>query len=205
MRSLLFDFSEDAAARQVSDEFMFGRSLLVCPVYQPMYYDAGSVPLEKERKRTCYLPSGCTWYDFWTNEPYDGGQSITADAPLDKIPVFVRSGSLIPMETEKLEYADQISAAPFEIHIYPGQDAQFLFYEDSGDGYAYEQGDYSIIPLKWEDASSTFSIGEAPNAEFPQSIRGREIRLILHCSQPKTISFTYTGSSQSFCFASLMS
>ena len=124
---------------------------------------------------------------------------------MDKIPVFVRSGSLIPMETEKLEYADQISAAPFEIHIYPGQDAQFLFYEDSGDGYAYEQGDYSIIPLKWEDASSTFSIGEAPNAEFPQSIRGREIRLILHCSQPKTISFTYTGSSQSFCFASLMS
>ena len=205
LRSLLFDFAEDTAARQVSDEFMFGRSLLVCPVYQPMYYDAGSVPLEKERKRTCYLPSGCTWYDFWTNEPYDGGQSITVDAPLDKIPVFVRSGSLIPMETEKLEYVDQISAAPFEIHIYPGQDAQFLFYEDSGDGYAYEQGDYSIIPLKWEDASSIFSIGEAPNAEFPQSIRGREIRLILHCSQPKTISFTYTGSSQSFCFASLMS
>ena len=88
LRSLLFDFSEDAAARQVSDEFMFGRSLLVCPVYQPMYYDAGSVPLEKERKRTCYLPSGCTWYDFWTNEPYDGGQSITVDAPLDKIPVL---------------------------------------------------------------------------------------------------------------------
>ena len=86
MRSLFFDFADDPEAGKVTDGYMFGRSLLVYPVTEPMYYDRNSRPVDREHKRTCYLPAGCGWYDFWTEEYYEGGQYVTVDAPIDRIP-----------------------------------------------------------------------------------------------------------------------
>lgn len=191
LRSLLFDFAEDPIAKALDDEFMFGHSLLVCPVYEPMYYEVNSRPIVRTASRRCYLPQGCEWYDFWSGRRFTGGQWVDADCPLDHIPVFVKAGSILPMESG-LEYAQQVSKAPFEIHIYPGEDASFALYEDSGDGYEYEGGEYTVIPMNWQDSTSTFSMGEC-HRDFSQSVRGRTIQLYLHGEKPQEISFEYTG------------
>lgn len=97
MRSLLFDFADDEAAKKIWDEFLFGKNLLICPVLEPLYYEKESRKLEKEKARTCYLPEGCDWYDFWSGRKYDGGQWIQAEATLDKIPVFVKEGTVLAL------------------------------------------------------------------------------------------------------------
>ena len=144
LRSLLFDFAEDKKAAVLGDEFMFGDSLLICPVTEPMYYEKNSEKINREKKWACYLPAGADWYDFHTGERFDGGQEMIADTPIDRIPVFVKAGSVIPME-QRLTYADECVDTPFEIHIYPGADASFALYEDEGDGYGYEKGGYNSI------------------------------------------------------------
>lgn len=152
LRPLLFDFSDDPQAVQRDDEFMLGRALLICPVTEPMYYDRESVPLKREKRRTCYLPKGCDWYDFWTEARYPGGQTVTVEAPLDRIPVFVRAGSIVPM-THGLQYADQQPEGPCVMRVYRGADAEFEWYRDSGDGYGYEKGEYSLTRLHWDDSA----------------------------------------------------
>ncbi len=148
MRSLMFDFADDPNVKNVSDEFMFGNALLVCPVTKPMYYGKESKPLDVPKVRECYLPSGADWTDYWSGEQFRGGQTVTVPAPLDRIPLFVRSGSVIPM-AHGLQYADQNTEKPMILKIYPGADSSFLLYEDSGDGYGYEKGEYSTIRLDW--------------------------------------------------------
>lgn len=96
MRSLLFDFPEDKEARKIENQFMFGPSLLICAVTEPMYYEADSAELNREKKWRCYLPGGCGWYDYWTNERYEGGRYVVVDAPIDKMPIFVKAGSILP-------------------------------------------------------------------------------------------------------------
>ena len=127
MRSLLFDFAEDKRAAALGDEYMFGDSLLVCPVTEPMYYERENCAIDREKLWNCYLPAGTKWYDFYTGKEYEGGTEIKADAPLDHIPVFVKAGAIIPME-QKLHYADEVVETPFEIHIYPGADGNFVLY-----------------------------------------------------------------------------
>ena len=193
MRSLLFDFAADDHAKKIGDQFMFGPSLLICPIYKPMYYDINSTPIQTDKKWNCYLPSGCDWFDFWSDQFYEGGQNVIAEGHLDQIPVFVRAGSIIPMETDKLEYANQKSDLPFEIHIYPGANAYFLLYEDSGDGYSYEQGDFNAIQIRWIESTNTFTIGEATK-EFDQTILNREIKILIHnISGLREYSFIYDG------------
>ena len=97
MRGLIFDFPEDEKAHTVMDEYMFGPSILVCPVTEPMYYENGNRKIGHDRKKTCYLPGGCGWYDFWTNQYYDGGSLVTVEAPIDRMPLFVREGTILPM------------------------------------------------------------------------------------------------------------
>lgn len=116
-----------------------------------MYYNPGSVPLNKEKTWDCYLPEGTGWYNFWTGDYCEGGQTVTVDSPMDTLPLFVRAGSIVPME-EGLQYADQVLAQPVQLHIFPGTDAEFRLYRDSGDGYAYENGEYSCLNLSWNDA-----------------------------------------------------
>ena len=156
VRPLLFDFPEDPRAVACGTEYLFGPSLLVCPVTEPMLYAPGGTPLDGPTTWECYLPVGCDWYDFWTERRYAGGQAVRVDAPLDRMPLFVRAGSIIPM-AEGLQYADQSPEGPLEIRVYPGADAKFTLYEDAGDGYGYERGEYTATCLEWDDARQELS------------------------------------------------
>lgn len=157
MRMLAFDFRKDKKATSVCDQFMFGKSLMVCPVTEPMYYGPNSEKLENTKKtRTVYLPEGCSWYDMRTNEKYGGGQSIEVDADISSIPVFVRAGSIIPT-TEPVQHTSETAKKRITLTVYPGADAEFALYEDSGDGYAYENGEYTWKIFKWNDAKKTLS------------------------------------------------
>ena len=177
MRSLLFDFSEDEKSKDIDMEFLFGENLLICPITEPMFYEAGSRPMNGDRTWNCYLPKGIDWYDFYTGERYAGGSSIKVEARLERIPVFVRAGSILVME-QGLQYADQDSGSPLEIVIYPGCDVCYEYYEDSGDGYGYEKGEYQMISLLWEDAHRKITIGNAKYS-FPQGMKGRRLRICL--------------------------
>lgn len=178
MRSLLFDFPEDKTASAMDSQFMFGESLLVCPVTEPMYYGAGSQKLDAARNWKCYLPAGESWIDFESGRYFGGGQWIDIPVTLAYIPVFVKAGSVIPME-ESLEYASEEVDTPFEINIYPGKDTVFTLYEDAGDDYSYEEGIYNRITLNWEEREKTLTVGPAEH-DFPQSIRNRSLRIILN-------------------------
>lgn len=193
LRSLLFDFSDDKIAKEISDEFMCGDSILVCPVTKPMYYEPDNKSINELKVRKCYLPNGTEWYDYWTNKRLSGGSYVIVDAPIDKIPLFIRAGSIIPME-EGLQYAQQVSEKPFQIHIYPGNDCEYELYEDSGDGYEYEEGIYNKILMKWEDKESKFTIGKA-DYDFSQSIRNRLCTVFVN---DKKVDFTYQGQSLTF-------
>ncbi len=148
MRMLAFDFVSDEVACEIDDQYLFGDSILVCPVTQPMYYVKDSKPVNKEKKRRVYLPAGADWYDFWTDEFYKGGQWIDADAPIDRIPLFIKEGSIIPM-TEVLTSTSQLKEAPIMLHIYAKDAADGKVYEDSGNGYSYEHGEYVYTKLSW--------------------------------------------------------
>jgi len=159
LRPLLFDFPNDRRAAATADEFLLGPSLLVCPVTEPMLYGRGSAPLDRAQRWTCYLPEGCDWYDFWTGERYTGGREVTVEAPLDRIPLFAKTGAIIPM-AEGLQYADQKPDEPLEIHVWRGADGAFDLYDDAGDGYGYERGEYALNPLRWDDGRGELTPSE---------------------------------------------
>jgi len=149
MRYLAFDYPTDEVACNIKDQYLFGDSIMVCPVTKPMYYEANSVALEGvEKTRPVYLPEGL-WYDFYTNESYTGGQWIEADADISRIPLFVKAGAILPMAEFKGAAAAQKNIS--EIRVYPGADGEFTYYTDSGDGYGYEQGEYECVTLMWDD------------------------------------------------------
>ncbi|MGE5614441.1 MAG: TIM-barrel domain-containing protein [Bacillota bacterium] len=177
LRGLAFDFLEDKAVKDIRDEFMFGQAFLVCPVYRPMYYEAGGKPIQVEKTWECYLPAGTDWYDYWDGRRYNGGQKITIEAPIDRIPLFVRAGSIIPM-TETVQYAEQESEKSLEIHVYPGADGIFSLYEDSGDGYGYEHGEYAITDLVWDDEKRTLKIG-ARKGSYPGMKEERAAEIVV--------------------------
>lgn len=156
MRSLFFDFPEDPKAVKVTDGYLFGPSLLVYPVTEPMYYDRNSVPISREHTKTCYLPSGCGWYDFWTEEYFEGGQYVTVETPVDRIPVFVKEGSILPM-TDQIMYADEAEGKELQLKVYTGKDAEFDYYEDCGDGYGYENGEYAVTRFRYEENTGKLS------------------------------------------------
>ena len=161
LRLLAFDFSDDPEAlAQGADAFLFGRSFLVSPVTEPMYYEGIGTPLNDVPKtKTVYLPSHTAWYDYWTEKRYDGGQYVTVDTPLDSLPLFVRAGSVIPTTIE-MQYADQFKDAPYIITVYPGADGRFTLYEDEGDNYNYEHGAYAEVDLLWDDTARTLTVSD---------------------------------------------
>ena len=144
LRMLAFDFRKDRVARKVKDQFLFGRSLMVCPVLTRSVNDVAV--------RKVYLPAGCDWYDFHTNTRYSGGQWLTVEAGLDRIPLYVRAGSMIPVG-QKAETAAQSAAGDVTLLVYSGADGSFPLYNDAGDGYGYEKGAYLRTFYRWEDAS----------------------------------------------------
>ncbi|WP_136688621.1 glycoside hydrolase family 31 protein [Halorhabdus amylolytica] len=173
-RHLSFDFREDEAVHDIVDQFMFGPSLMVCPVTEPMYYGPESEPLDGTvQAREVYLPEGTDWFDFWTGRRYDGGQTILADAPLEKVPIFVPAGSILPMGPVK-QHTEENPDAPWQIRVYPGADASFDVYEDRGDGYDYEDGEYAWTTLRWDESTDTLVVEER-DGDFPKL---REERMI---------------------------
>jgi alpha-D-xyloside xylohydrolase len=118
-----------------------------------------------------YLPLGASWYDFWTGEKHEGGQAVNREAPIDIMPLYVRSGSVLPMGPEK-QYSSENPDDTLEVRVYPGASATFTLYEDGGDGYDYEKGAYSTIDLRWNDARRTMEIGERKGS-FPGMLRHR--------------------------------
>jgi len=200
-RALAFDFASDINVHDIRDEFMFGNSLLVAPVTTPMYYTHDSQPVTGVRySRNVYLPSfkasvGNTkvdgaWYDFWTNEKLESGVSLSADAQIDKMPLFVRAGSIVPLCADAIEYSSQLDAATIELRIYPGADADFTIYEDSGDSYDYEKGKSSTIALKWNEKTKTLTMAARKGQYTPTPSRQFVIKLI---GNNKTKNVTYTG------------
>ncbi len=157
MRSLAFDFGDDANVYNIPDQYMFGPAFLVNPVTEQLYTAANATPGEKTRK--VYLPKAATWYNFWTGEVLNGGQTINAPAPMDIMPLYVRAGSIIPMGPE-VEYATQKNNDLIELRIYPDANGQFEFYEDENDNYNYEKGQYATFTLNWDDSKRTLTISD---------------------------------------------
>lgn len=170
-RPLGFDYPEESNLLDIKDEYMFG-DFLVCPVTHPM---------NETTVRRVYLPMSKTlsdvvciedWYDYWTGKVYSGGDSIDCQIDMDHLPLFVRSGSIIPT-TEVAEYAAAQTDKPVTINVYPGNDAVFTLYEDEGDNYNYEQGKFSTIQFAWNDSKKTLTIGER-KGDFEGMLQSRK-------------------------------
>ena len=164
MRPLVMDFRDDPRAQNMGDQFMYGPAFLVNPVTEP-----------SSSARQVYLPSA-TWYDFWTGSAINGGRMINAITPLDRVPVYVRAGSIVPLGPDE-EWSTQKPEDPIELRIYPGANADFTLYEDENDGYDYEKGVYATIPLHWDDAARTLTIGER-KGQFPGMLQERTFRIV---------------------------
>jgi alpha-D-xyloside xylohydrolase len=164
MRALAMDFRTDTRALNIGDQFMFGPALLVNPVTEP-----------SATSRRMYLPKA-KWYDFWTGRAVNGGGVIETAAPLERIPLFVRGGSIVPLGPD-VEYATEKPADPIELRIYPGANASFTLYEDENDNYNYEKGARATIRLDWDDAKRKLTIGER-QGKFPGMLETRTFRVI---------------------------
>jgi alpha-D-xyloside xylohydrolase len=164
MRPLVMDFRTDSRAQNVGDQFMYGPAFLVNPVTDP----AATI-------RHLYLPEA-RWYDFWTGAAVEGGRTINAAAPLDRLPLYIRAGSILPLGPEE-EWSTQKPADPIELRIYRGANADFTLYEDENDNYGYEKGVYATIGLHWDDAQHTLTIGDR-KGQFPGMLENRTFRVV---------------------------
>lgn len=185
MRALVMDFASDNKTHDIKDQFMFGKSLMVAPVTAPMYFkeqiQKGDTVNVEDFSRTgsekVYLPSGTTWYDFWTNEKRNGGDTVEKTTPIDIIPVYVKSGSIIPFGP-KVQYATEKNWTSLEIRVYAGQDGSFTLYEDENDNYNYESGAFSLINFKWDDKNRKLVIGKR-EGKFDGMLTNRSFLIIV--------------------------
>ena len=166
MRALAFDFSGDAAINNIPDQYMFGPAFLVNPV-----------TAQGKTSRSVYLPKASKWYDFWTGKTYEGGQTIEAAAPIETMPLYVRSGSIVPMGPY-LQYATEKLAETIELRIYTGADGEFTLYEDENDTYNYEYGKYATFTFNWNDKEGKLTISDR-KGEFPGMLQRRSINIVL--------------------------
>lgn len=166
MRALAFDFLQDSHSLNIDDEFMLGPSVLVAPVTE-----AGAT------QRSVYLPASTRWYDFWTGVRIDGGARVNRRTPLSIMPIYVREGSILPLGPE-VQYAAENPAAPVELRIYPGKNGEFRLYEDDGVTYSYENNQYSWIPMQWNEAKKTLTLG-ARNGSFEGQEAQRSFRVVV--------------------------
>lgn len=186
MRPLVMDFAADKKASRLNDEYLFGRSLLVKPVTDPLYtwrdkQKNGHAIYHDVSKAAApvsvYLPQGSKWIDFWDNTTYDGGQDIQRPCPISIMPVFVKAGTIMPFGPE-VQYSNEKPWDNLEIRIYPGANASFTLYEDEGNNYNYEKGQFSEIQFSWDDATRQLTI--APRCgSFKGMIASRKFNLVL--------------------------
>jgi alpha-D-xyloside xylohydrolase len=211
MRPLFSDFAADQRVWDMTDEFLFGRSILACPIVNPQYTEEkiirtnamtgwekrkeeggerkenGGIDWTETKTAKKYLPKGAKWYDFWTNQLYNGGQEVTLQTTLDRVPMFVRAGSILPLGPE-MQYVGEKAWNNLEMRIYPGADAEFSLYEDEGDNYNYEQGYYSNIIFTWSDRTRTLHIS-ARQGGYKGMLLDRKFTLVLPDGTTRTIDY----------------
>jgi len=211
LRPLFSDFAHDRKVWDMTDEFLFGRSILAAPILNPQYtkeqiiredamtgWDKKNVKTEKTKDEiidwsqpktaTKYLPKGADWYDFWTNRRMKGGQTVTLQTTIDRVPMFVRAGSILPLGPE-MQYVGEKSWDNLELRVYPGDDATFTLYEDEGDNYNYEQGQYTTIEMQWNDRTRMLTIGER-KGQYPGMLNARKFTLVLPDGTTKTVDYS---------------
>ena len=209
MRPLFADFAADRRTWDMTDEFMFGRSILAAPIVDPQYTEekivrtdamtgwdrqtasdgspAGTIDFTAAKTAVKYLPKGTVWYDFWTGRQYKGGQSVTLETSLDRVPMFVRAGSILPLGPE-MQYVGEKAWDSLELRVYPGADGHFLLYEDEGDGYNYEKGVCSTIAMTWNDRSRTLTIGQRQGS-FPGMLQQRQFTVVMPDGTSRTVGY----------------
>ena len=209
MRPLFADFAQDKKVWNMTDEFLFGHSILACPIVDPQYTEekiirtnamtgwdrqtasdgssAGNIDFTATKTAIKYLPKGAAWYDFWTNQRYQGGKSVTLETTFDRVPMFVRAGSILPLGPE-MQYVGEKSWDNLELRVYPGADGSFTLYEDEGDSYNYEKGVYTTIAFTWNDRSRTLTIGERQGS-FPGMLQTRQFNVVMPDGSQQTVSY----------------
>jgi alpha-D-xyloside xylohydrolase len=210
LRPLFSDFAADRKVWDMTDEFMFGRSILAAPILNPQYtkeriiredamtgWNKKEVKAEEgankglnwneQKSVTKYLPKGARWYDFWTGTAYNGGQNVTLQTSLDRVPMFVRAGSILPLGPE-MQYVGEQQWDQLELRVYPGANGSFTLYEDEGDGYNYEKGVYATIDFQWNDRARTLTIGERQGS-YPGMLAKRQFTVVLPDGTSKAVSY----------------
>ena len=178
MRPLVMDFRADGKARDVSDQYMFGPAFLVSPV-----------TTYKARSRAVYLPVAPGWYDFWSGEAVPAGKTMDVPAPYDSMPLHVKAGSIVPTGPE-IAYTDEKPADPITLWVYTGADGAFTLYEDDGLTYGYEKGAFARIPITWNEAAHTLTIGKREGA-FPGMQKQRTFDVVV-VSKARPVGFSFT-------------
>ncbi len=198
MRALVMDFN-DKKVVDMNNEYMFGKSILVAPVVNAQYTpeaivksneqtgwdkkDAGNetkvqpVTFAQAKSTKVYLPEGTVWYDFWTNEKIKGGQEIVKATTIDEIPLYIKSGSIIPFGPQ-VQYATEKKWDNLEIRVYPGANGEFTLYEDENDNYNYEKGVYSMISFTWNDTKKSLTINDRKGS-FPGMLTTRKFNIVV--------------------------
>ena len=210
MRPLFADFASDKRVWNLTDELMFGRSILACPIVDPQYteekiirtdamtgWNRQEVRSQKDegqgvdwtapKTATKYLPKGTDWYDFWTGERLKGGRDVTLQSSIDRVPMFVRAGSILPLGPEE-QYVGEKPWDNLEMRIYPGADGSFTLYEDEGDNYNYEKGYYSTITFTWNDKARTLTIGTRQGG-YQGMLLSRKFTIVLPDGQQKVVDY----------------
>ena len=191
IRPVAFAFPHDPRTHDLKSQMLFGDGIMVSPVTTPMYYAAGSTPVDgAARTRDVYLPAG-TWFDFWTGRRVAGGRSVTVAAPIDRIPVHVRAGSIVPLGPV-VQYASEQLEAPIELRIYPGADGDYTWYEDAGEGWGYERGEYALTGMHWDDAARKLTIAQRRGA-FPGMQARRRFKVVIVGQEGKAADLVYDG------------
>ncbi len=185
MRALMMDFVKDKQVLDINNQYMFGKSILVCPVTEPMYskisvHGKDTTRIEDfstTKNENVYLPKGTEWIDFWTGKKYPGGQTVKKETPVDIIPLYLKAGSILPIGPN-VQYATEKKWDNLEIRIYPGAHGEFTLYEDENDNYNYEKGAYSTITFTWDNMKKVLIIGDR-KGEFPGMLSERKFKIVL--------------------------
>ncbi|MBQ7239428.1 MAG: DUF5110 domain-containing protein [Bacteroidales bacterium] len=209
LRPLFSDFAFDKRVWDMNDEFLFGQSILAAPIVEAQYTEEKiiredamtgwnrkdvtstdkvlNVDWTATKATKKYLPKGTTWYDFWTNQKYKGGQDVELQTTFDQVPMFVRAGSILPLAPE-MQYVGEKSWNELEVRIYPGANGTFTLYEDEGDNYNYEKGKYATITFSWNEAKRTLTIG-AQNGAYDGMLHQRKFNIVLTDGTTKVVEY----------------
>jgi len=186
MRPLVMDFPNDKSVENISDQFMFGPFLMVCPVYK---YET--------RSREVYFPKDKGWYNFYSGKYIEGGQTLNVDALYERIPIFIPEGAIIPVGPE-IQYTDEKLPETITLYVYEGQNGSFVLYEDEGTNYDYEKGNYATIPFNYNDSEKTLTIGNR-EGEFNGMLKSRKFIIVsVSKENPKPFSFDTQGKEVSY-------